>query len=39
MMRGYDSALTGQAQDLITTFDLSWERQPGLLDLSGPAFL
>ncbi|HXT35217.1 MAG TPA: Gfo/Idh/MocA family oxidoreductase [Chloroflexota bacterium] len=39
MMRGYDSALTGQAQDLTTSFDLSWERPVGLLDLSGPDFL
>jgi len=39
MMRGYDSARTGQAQDLTTSFDLTWNRQEGLLDLSGPGFL
>lgn len=39
MMRGYDSARTGKAQDLTTSFALAWDRPEGLLDLAGPAFL
>jgi predicted dehydrogenase len=39
MIAGYESARSGQAQDLKTTFPLAWERPQGLLDLRGPAFL
>ncbi len=39
MLKGYESASTGRSIDLETQFDLPWERQIGLMDLSGPGYL
>ena len=34
-MRAYESARTGRILDLATSFDVWWDRQPGILDLGG----
>jgi predicted dehydrogenase len=39
MMKAYESARTSRTLELETSFDLSWDRQPGIMDLSGPGFL
>jgi predicted dehydrogenase len=39
MMKAYESSRTGRELDLETTFELSWDRPAGLLDLAGPGFL
>ena len=32
-MMAYDSARNGETVDLTTTFDISWDREPGIMDL------
>ncbi len=39
MMKGYESARLGQCLDLETTFAPGWDRQPAIMDLSGPTYL
>jgi predicted dehydrogenase len=39
MFKGYQSAATGRALELETTFELGWEREESIMDLSGPAFV
>jgi predicted dehydrogenase len=34
-MMAYESARTGNAIDLTTSFDVWWDREPGIMDLSG----
>ncbi len=39
MMKGYESSASRRTIELETDFSLAWDREPGIMDLSGPGYL